>query len=188
MSNHALSRSLRSIFCTSVLLFAPMPLACAVATEPELGDDDGGMAGGLAHGGMSAGTGPVVTYAGSNAFGGTSSPATGGNPSVGSPSTAGRGGVSGGGGKPGGQAGMSSAGMSAGGASGGGAGASSNGCGTLKSWKGGDPNLTIAAGEVIQWMGKRYKATVSIAYPNAECAPDAPAMWCAAWFTAGGNC
>ena len=185
MSNHALSRLLRSAFCTSVLLLTGLPLACAVAIEPELGDDDGGMAGSLAYGGMSAGMGPVVTYAGSNAFGG-SSPATDGNPSAGSPSMAGKGGVSGGGGKTGGgQAGMSAAGMSAGGGS---AGGSSNGCGTLKSWKGGDPNLSIASGEVIQWMGKRYKATASIAYPNAECAPDAPAMWCATWFTSDGNC
>ena len=187
MSNHALSRSLRSACCTSLLLLAGAHLACAVATEPDLSDDEGGTAGGLAHGGMSAGMGPVVTYAGSNAFGGTSAGMSGNT--SGSPSTAGKGGVSGGGGKAsGGQAGMSAAGMSAGGASGGSAGASSNGCAGLKAWKGGDSTLSIAAGEVIQWMGKRYKATTSIPFPNQQCAPDAPAMWCETWFTSDGNC
>jgi len=43
-------------------------------------------------------------------------------------------------------------------------------------------------GEVIQWMGKRYKATTTIAYPNNECAPDNPTDWCASWFEPDGDC
>ena len=182
-----------------VLVAAPcVPLACAVATEPELTDTDGGGSAGLA--GAKAGSPPILGTAGTpgNAFGGTSSmPSGGAGSTAGTSAAAGKAGGTSGGGKAsagaGGQAGMSSGGANhggggAGGASGGKGGAPSNGCGTLKAWKGGDSTLTIAAGEVVQWMGKRYKATASIAYPNTECAPDMPAMWCATWFTPDGDC
>jgi hypothetical protein len=65
---------------------------------------------------------------------------------------------------------------------------SGSGCAGLKMWKGGDSTLTIAEGEVVQWMGKRYKANAAIAYPNTECAPDKPVDWCKDWFTADGDC
>ena len=198
MRLHHASRQVRSsvarlVFCAA--LFGP--LACAVAIEPELTDTEGGSgAAGLA--GAKAGSPPIVGTAGSpgNAFGGTGPMPSGGGGQAGVSAAAGKGGMVSGGGKPsggGGQGGMSSAGAGhggggAGGASGGKGGAPSNGCGALKAWKGGDSTLTIAAGEVVQWMGKRYKATASIAYPNTECAPDMPATWCAGWFTPDGDC
>ena len=175
------------------------PLACAVASEPELSDSEDG-ASGLA--GAKAGSPPIIGTAGahSNAFGGTGSMSVGGAGAAGMSASAGKGGMVSSGGKPagGGQAGMSSAGANhggggsggggSGGASGGNGGAPANACGTLKAWKGGDSTLTIAEGEIVQWKGKRYKATAAIAYPNTECAPDAPAMWCANWFTSDGDC
>jgi hypothetical protein len=196
MHHHALSRSLRSAFPACLLLAAIAPMACAVAIEPELHDDEGGSAGTLTVGGTSAGTGVVTPQAGttSTAFGGTS-PTAGSSSSSGTTSSAGKGGSISSGGKTssGGQSqgGTSSAGKGTGGvttAGKGTGGSTSTGCGPLKAWKGGDSTLTIDAGEVIQWMGKRYKATASIAYPNAECAPDMPATWCATWFTADGSC
>lgn len=169
-----------------------VPLACAVATEPELKDYEGGGAAGLAD--TKAGSPPTSGTAGSpsNAFGGTGSMPSGGTAHAGASAAAGKGGMVSGGGKPSGGGGQSSAGANhgagAGGASGGTGGAPSNGCSALKAWKGGDSTLTIAAGEVVQWMGKRYKATAAIAYPNAECVPDMPAAWCAEWFTPDGDC
>lgn len=80
------------------------------------------------------------------------------------------------------------AGGKGGGAGAGTAGSTGTGCGGLKTWKGGDSTLQIAQGEVIQWMGKRYKATTTIAYPNNECVPDEPVDWCASWFEADGDC
>jgi hypothetical protein len=49
-------------------------------------------------------------------------------------------------------------------------------------------SMMIKADEVIQWMGKRYKATQAIDWTNAECKPDNPVEWCATWFTADGDC
>jgi hypothetical protein len=92
----------------------------------------------------------------------------------------------------GGKAGSTSAGGAAGSSSGGttnsGGSGSLTGCSGVKKWVSADSTLTIAEGEVVQWMGKRYKATQSIAYPNAECAPDMPKDWCKGWFTADGDC
>jgi hypothetical protein len=188
------SSTIRSILRSSFLAALLVPLACAVATEPELGDDEAGGSTGQA--GAKAGA-PPITAGTTSAFGGTGSLPMGGAASAG---MAGKGGMTSSGGKASGgaaQGGTSNAGASHGGAggsgggaagSGGNGGAVSNGCGALKAWKGGDSTLTIAAGEVVQWKGKRYKASASIAYPNTECAPDAPAMWCASWFTPDGDC
>jgi hypothetical protein len=90
---------------------------------------------------------------------------------------------SGGGGA--GKGGSSSAGSNAGGAPMGGSGPT--GCGSLRTWMPAT-SMMIKPAEVIQWMGKRYKATQSIDWTNAECAPDAPADWCKTWFTADGSC
>jgi hypothetical protein len=195
MRLHDAFSQIRSAMLRSSMLFALLvPLACAVAIEPDPAGDEEGGSGGVA--GSNAGAPPSISGAGMttpHAFGGTGSmPMTGG--AAGMPGSAGRGGMVSSGGKPSGgagQGGMSSAGTNhggSGGASGGSGGAVSNGCSALKAWKGGDSTLTIAAGEVVSWKGKRYKATASIAYPNTECAPDAPAMWCANWFTADGDC
>jgi hypothetical protein len=48
--------------------------------------------------------------------------------------------------------------------------------------------FTVAKGAEIQWMGKKYVANQAITFPNTECAPDAPAAYCASWFTAEGSC
>ena len=192
------SATVRSLLRLGFFAALFVPLACAVAIEPELGDDEAG--GNTGQAGAEARAPPITGTAGSTtAFGGTGSMPMGGAGSGGMPGTAGKGGATSGGGKAAGGAGsggMASAGAGHGGAggssggstTGGSGGAVSNGCGALKAWKGGDSTLTIAAGEVVQWKGKRYKATASIAYPNTECAPDAPAMWCANWFTPDGEC
>jgi hypothetical protein len=83
-----------------------------------------------------------------------------------------------------GKGGMASAGMSMGGAS---AGTGSVECSGLRPWVS-NMSMQIKQDEVIQWMGKRYKATLAIEWTNAECAPDAPVEWCKTWFTADGSC
>ena len=189
--------SFRSTLRIGLCLCSVAPLACAVATgEPE--GDDASTAG---SGGVSLGTGgsagsPVATTAGrpgasgSSAFGGTSSgtagkggsASTGGKPS----GTAGEGGTT----STAGKAGSSSAGGSSAGSSAAGSGTGGTGsvaCGALRVWAPAT-SMQIKADEVIQWMGERYKATVAIDWTNAECAPDAPATWCAEWFTSDGAC
>jgi hypothetical protein len=173
----------------SWLALAWLPLACAVATEPDVQNDgDTPQAGTLSVAGTTS-VGSTSSIGGSGSTAGTSSQA-GTTSNAGTTSTAGKpsGGSGSGGSASGGSAsgGSASGGKPSGGSSAGGS--SSTGCGSLKTWKGGDPTLQIAAGEVIQWMGKRYKANEAIAYPNTECAPDKPTDWCAKWFTADGDC
>ncbi len=170
---------------------ALFPLACAVAIEPELKDDEqqpragsaslaGASSAGTSSGGSASSMGGSVSRSGSG---------SGGSSTAGKPSTGGSGAAGNSSGGKGGAAGAGGAGTGAGGQSGAGtAGSTSAGCSSLKSWKGGDPTLQIAAGEVIQWMGKRYKATAAVAYPNADCVPDNPVEWCAGWFEPDGDC
>src|SRR5258706_12042140 len=101
-------RNARSLLLATFSLFACLlPLACAVAIEPELPADDGA-AGIHTVGGTSAGTSSVIVSAGtSNAFGGSattggnsaSGSSSGGNSSSGASTTGGKGGVASTGGK-----------------------------------------------------------------------------------------
>lgn len=175
---------------SSWFLVALLPLACAVATEPELRDDGDSPRAGTASisGSSSAGTtsvGSTSASGGTAARAGTN--AGGSSPMAGKPSVGGAGSSGSSSGGKGGTA-TAGAGGKGGGAGAGTAGSTGTGCGGLKTWKGGDSTLQIAQGEVIQWMGKRYKATTTIAYPNNECAPDEPVDWCASWFEADGDC
>jgi hypothetical protein len=188
------SMSFRSAFRISLFVWSVAPLACAVATgEPDADPDDGGGSGGgsLIMGGGSSGGAALTTAGKSQQIGGTGS-VFGGTGS----STAGKGGSTSSGGKTSsageggssssaGQAGSSSAGSPAAGSGSGGTGTGS--CGALRTWVPAT-SMMIEPDEVIQWMGKRYKATQAIDWTNAECKPDAPAAWCAAWFTADGSC
>lgn len=177
----AQSRALRAGW----LVIALVPLACAVAIEPELKDDGAAPRAGTSSAGTTS-VGSTSAMGGTSVSAGTSSGGTSssaGKPSTGGSSSAGSG--AGGKGGTGGKGGAGGSGGTAGATTGGG---SSTGCGGLKTWKGGDSTLQIAQGEVIQWMGKRYKATTTIAYPNMECAPDDPVDWCANWFESDGDC
>lgn len=179
----------------SWFVVALLPLACAVATEPESRDDGDPPKAGTtsAAGSSSAGTSSVGSTSATGGTSATAGTSNGGTTSVaGKPTTGGAGGTgtagTGSGGKggtatagAGGKGGTATAGTTTGGGT-------STGCGGLKTWKGGDSTLQIAQGEVIQWMGKRYKATTTIAYPNNECAPDEPVDWCASWFESDGDC
>lgn len=184
--------SVRSAFQTCVLVCCVMPFACAVATEdfPGLDGDAGSggkgsnVAGSLGVSGSNDGGTPTSTggkpssTAGSNAFGGTvSSGGKGGSTSTGGkPGTAGGGGMM----STAGSAGSPTAGSSSGGSGG-------MGCSGLKMWIS-EMSLGAAQGEVIQWMGKRYKANMMVGWANGECVPDKPMSWCASWFTADGSC
>jgi hypothetical protein len=186
--------SLRSALRVSLLLGTLGSLACAVEETDFPADDGGGGDGGtLTVSGSSNGGSPIMTTAGktsmpmggSNAFGGTvstaGSPSKGGSTSMGG--KAGDGGKTGDGG--GSKGGSGSAGSNTGGTMSGGSGGT--GCTALRTWT---PamSMMIKPDEVIQWMGKRYKATQAIDWTNAECKPDAPAPWCSSWFTADGSC
>jgi hypothetical protein len=61
-------------------------------------------------------------------------------------------------------------------------------CNGLPTWQGNNYQFTPKAGDMIQLNGRKYKANVNISYPNAECAPNAPASWCANWFSDQGAC
>jgi hypothetical protein len=202
----------RRLRLRAAALVCLLPLACAVATEPELDGDDSplvtsgsggsstnnpspaGTTGGsknIASGGSAASGSPSASGGtSSTGKGGTSTQSGGSSSSAGSSAgksngvTGGSGGKTSTGGSSSGSGGSAIAG-SGGTGSGGGAATS---CGNATAWKGGDPTLTISEGETVSWKGKRYVATTNIAYPNAECAPDAPAAWCAEWFMADGDC
>jgi hypothetical protein len=169
--------------------------ACAVGVDPEpsQGDDDSERGGSLNVGG----TGVPLTGGSSSAgkstpFGGSSS--TGGaDDGAGGDETPAGGSVSNGGSSSAGtssagtsSAGSSSAGTSSAGTSSGGSGSTE--CGGVKAWAPGDYMLTLQAGDVVHWKGKRYKANQAIDYPNPECSPDAPMAWCAGWFSPDGDC
>ena len=167
------------------LLLVSLPLACAVGVEPafediapEGGTRAGGGAGPIA---VLPTTDPAPTtggsrnpFGGATATGGVAAGGKGGNASAGSAGS-----------RSGGAGGSDAA---AGASTGGAGGGSTTGCATLKTWQGGEHTFTVAAGEVIQWMGKRYKATAAITYANPECKPDDPMEWCKAWFSADGDC
>jgi hypothetical protein len=176
--------SLRSALRVSLLLGTLGPLACAVEEQDFPDADGGGDGGSLTVSGSSNG-GSLVTTAGktstggNNAFGGASSTA-GSTSKAGSTS---QGGKTGDGGA--GKGGSASAGSNAGGMTMGGSG--TTGCTALRTWMP-EMSMKIMPGEVIQWMGKRYKATQAIDWTNTTCKPDAPADWCANWFTADGSC
>jgi hypothetical protein len=208
-------KTLRSRFLVRNTAFACSLwlLGCAVGIEPDLDADAPRGSSGKGGGSSGSNSPPIVpanagnksTSGGTGAFGGTST--SGGTTSTsgkgGDTSTAGKGG-SGSSSGTGGSGGASSAGMGgkggvagtsaggsattagSGGKAGGGTGPTS--CGDATPWVGADSTLTIAEGETVSWKGKRYVAKTNIAYPNAECAPDAPATWCADWFTADGDC
>jgi hypothetical protein len=55
-------------------------------------------------------------------------------------------------------------------------------------WDGGNYMFMPMMGDEIQWMGVKYKANQNISYPNPECMPNAPAAYCATWFTSEGPC
>jgi hypothetical protein len=135
-------------------------------------------------GAVSTSHGGSVSVGGQLAFGGTSGMVAGASSSGagGLLSAAGASGA-----HTGGSAGTSSGGSGTAGS--GTAGSSSGaGCTGLKTWDGGNYMFTLKAGDEIQWKGKKYKATMDITYPNTECAPDAPAAYCAGWFMAEGSC
>jgi hypothetical protein len=189
----------------SAWLVSLSTVACAVATEPDAPDDDG-KGGTHSSAGSSSSAGSITIAGSSSAFGGTSSE-TGGTSSMtaGTSSSAGTSSMGGststaGTSSAGGKAGSGSGGKGGGTGAGGAAGSSSGGttntsgsgnstsCSGVKKWVSADSTLTIAVGEVVQWMGKRYKATQAISYPNKECEPDHPVDWCKGWFTADGDC
>src|SRR5690606_25734027 len=60
-------------------------------------------------------------------------------------------------------------------------------CG-LPVWQGGNWQFTVQQGQEIEHLGRKYRANQYIGYPIAECAPNAPASWCANWFTDLGTC
>lgn len=162
------------------------PIACAVEQLelPTQHGDDGG----------SAGTGglPPISMAGKPPMTG-GNPPTAGTPSTGGHSSAGNGtggNVSNGGNtNKGGSAGNSTGGSSAGNSTGGSSGGSTSAsCTGLPEYKAGDSTQSFKVGDMLQWKGKKYETVQAVPFPNAGCEPDAPAMWCAGWFKAAGDC
>jgi hypothetical protein len=141
------------------------------------------MPGATVAGAAGAHTTPVTPPAGVAGSPSTAGSTTGGAAGAGNKDPSGGGGVLA---ATAGMAGANATGGSAGGQSSGGAAAV--GCDQLPEWEGNSVTLKISQGEVITWQGKRYRATQDIGYPNAECAPDAPAVWCQGWFTLDGEC
>jgi len=181
----------QSLGAAVVLLGAAV--ACATATTEGTptgvgGTDASGGSGGdmvvtAGGGAVSTSNGGGTSVGGQLAFGGTSGMVSGGASSSG----AGGLGSAAGGAHAGGGAGTSSGGSGTAGS--GTAGSSSGaGCTGLKTWDGGNYMFTLKAGDEIQWKGKKYKAAMDITYPNTDCAPDAPATYCAGWFMAEGSC
>jgi hypothetical protein len=186
-------------WCRALLVLV-LPLGCATAVLPDLGEpSEAGVAGTSAEGGGSSGgmtgTSGTLPIAGTSvASGGTGTGAFGGTQSGGGRAGSGSGGAGGGGagrggasfggtgfggfsfGGTGGRGGAGAGGSATGGSGGGGSGCT---CAKTVAWVN-NANVSFGPGDCVTAAGKTYlyTGTKKQTYANGSCAPGMQMTWC----------